>query len=240
MNFQPQIDLRTGKITGAEALLRWNSEQWGNVSPAEFVPILEDTGLIGIVGEMVLTRACEAYMALKDKLVPDFQIAVNLSGRQFKGGQLVSYIRQLLSETGMSPQNLELEITESILMDNTDLAITTLNELSAMGMTLAIDDFGTGYSSLSYLKQFPLNVLKIDRSFVRDVNDDENDAAIVDAIIAMSHRLQLNVVAEGVETKEQLAFLQAHDCERVQGYYFSKPLDFLAFSQFIEQGVQGL
>lgn len=240
LNFQPQIDLRTGKITGAEALLRWSSEQWGNVSPAEFVPILEDTGLIGIVGEMVLTRACEAYMALKDKLVPDFQIAVNLSGRQFKGGQLVSYIRQLLSETGMSPKNLELEITESILMDNTDLAITTLNELSAMGMTLAIDDFGTGYSSLSYLKQFPLNVLKIDRSFVRDVNDDANDAAIVDAIIAMSHRLQLDVVAEGVETKEQLAFLHAHDCERVQGYYFSKPLDFSAFSQFIEQDVKGL
>ncbi len=240
LNFQPQIDLRTGKVTGAEALLRWSSEQWGNVSPAEFVPILEDTGLIGIVGEMVLTRACEAYMALQDKLVPDFQIAVNLSGRQFKGGQLVSYIRQLLLETGMSPKNLELEITESILMDNTDLAITTLNELSALGITLAIDDFGTGYSSLSYLKQFPLNVLKIDRSFVRDVNDDENDAAIVDAIIAMSHRLQLDVVAEGVETKEQLAFLQAHDCERVQGYYFSKPLNFSAFSQFIEQDVQGL
>jgi diguanylate cyclase (GGDEF)-like protein/PAS domain S-box-containing protein len=240
LNFQPQIELRTGKIIGAEALLRWSSKQWGNVSPAEFVPILEDTGLIGIVGEMVLTRACEAYMALKDKLVPDFQMAVNLSGRQFKGGQLVSYIRQLLSETGMSPKNLELEITESILMDNTDLAITTLNELSAMGMTLAIDDFGTGYSSLSYLKQFPLNVLKIDRSFVRDVNDDESDAAIVDAIIAISHRLQLDVVAEGVETKEQLAFLQAHDCERVQGYYFSKPLDFAAFSQFIEQDVQGL
>jgi len=240
LNFQPQIDLRTGKVTGAEALLRWSSDQWGNVSPAEFVPILEDTGLIGVVGEMVLTRSCEAYMALKDKLVPEFQIAVNLSGRQFKGGHLVSYIRQLLSETGMSPKNLELEITESILMDNTELAITTLNELSAMGMTLAIDDFGTGYSSLSYLKQFPLNVLKIDRSFVRDVNDNANDAAIVDAIIAMSHRLQLDVVAEGVETKEQLAFLQAHDCERVQGYYFSKPLDLSAFSQFIEQDVQGL
>jgi len=240
LNFQPQIDLRTGKVSGAEALLRWNSEQWGNVSPAEFVPILEDTGLMGIVGEMVLTQACEAYMALKDKLVPDFQIAVNLSGRQFKGGQLVSYIRQLLSETGMSPKNLELEITESILMDNTDLAITTLNELSAMGMTLAIDDFGKGYLSLSYLKQFPLNVIKIDRAFVRDVNDNASDAAIVDAILAMSHRLQLDVVAEGVETKEQLDFLQAHDCRRVQGCYFSKPLDFDNFSRFIEQDIQGL
>jgi EAL domain-containing protein (putative c-di-GMP-specific phosphodiesterase class I) len=137
------------------------------------VPILEYTGLIGIVGERVLTQACEAYMALQDRLVPDFKIAVNLSGRQ-----LVSYIRQLLSEIGMSPKNLELEITESILMDNTDWTITTLNELSAMGMTLAIDDFGTGYLSLSYLKQFPLNVLKIDRSFVRYVIDDTDDAAI--------------------------------------------------------------
>tara|TARA_R110001606_G_scaffold11354_2_gene49103 strand:+ start:81617 stop:84967 length:3351 start_codon:yes stop_codon:yes gene_type:complete len=240
LNFQPQIDLRTGKVSGAEALLRWNNEQWGNISPAEFVPILEDTGLIVIVGEMVLTQACEAYMALKDKLVPNFQMAVNLSGRQFKGGQLVPYIRQLLSEIEMSPKNLELEITESILMDNTDVAITVLNELSAMGMSLAIDDFGTGYSSLSYLKQFPLNVLKIDRSFVQDVNDDVNDAAIVDAILAMSHRLQLDVVAEGVETKEQLAFLQTHDCDRIQGYYFSKPLDFESFSQFIDQDVEGL
>lgn len=240
LTYQPQIDLRTGKVAGAEALLRWKSEKWGNVSPAEFVPILEDTGLINIVGEMVLTQACQAYMALKDKLIPDFQIAVNLSGRQFKGGQLVSFIRELLSELGMSPKNLELEITESILMDNTELAITTLNDLSEMGMTLAMDDFGTGYSSLSYLKQFPLNVLKIDRSFVRDVNDDADDAAIVDAIIAMSHRLELDVIAEGVETVEQLEFLRAHDCERIQGYYFSKPLDFDDFSQFIEQDVKGL
>lgn len=239
LNFQPQIDLRTGKVAGAEALLRWNSEQWGNVSPAEFVPILEDTGLIGIVGEMVLRQACESYMALKDKLIPEFQIAVNLSGRQFKGGQLVSFIRELLSEIGMSPKNLELEITESILMDNTDLAITTLNELSEMGMTLAMDDFGTGYSSLSYLKQFPLNVLKIDRSFVRDVNHDKDDAAIVDAILAMSHRLELDVIAEGVETVEQLTFLQAHNCQRVQGYYYSKPLDFESFSKYIEQDVKG-
>lgn len=240
LHYQPQIDLKTGEIIGAEALLRWNSEKWGNVSPADFVPILENTGLIGVVGEMVLTQACEAYMALKDKLVPDFQIAVNLSGRQFQGGQLVSFIRGLLSEIGMSAKNLELEITESILMENTDLAITTLNDLSEMGMTLAMDDFGTGYSSLSYLKRFPLNVLKIDRSFVRDVNDDTDDAAIVDAIIAMSHRLELSVIAEGVETVEQLDFLRAHDCERVQGYYYSKPLDFESFSHYIEQDIKGI
>ena len=239
LNFQPQIDIKNRVISGAEVLLRWKSEQWGDVSPAEFVPILEDTGLIGVVGERVLTQACEAYMALKDKLHPDFQIAVNLSGRQFKGGQLASSIRQVFAETGMKAKNLELEITESILMDDSALAITTLKELSEMGMTLAIDDFGTGYSSLSYLKQFPLNVLKIDRSFVRDVTDDADDAAIVDAILAMSRRLQLHVVAEGVETAEQLAFLQSHDCERVQGYYFSRPLSFLDFSLFIEQEVQG-
>lgn len=235
LNFQPQVNLTTGAISGAEALLRWNSEEWGEVSPAEFVPILEDTGLIYEVGTFVLQRAIQAYLELKDKLNPDFQIAVNLSGRQFHGGQLSALVRDLLSETGMEAKNLELEITETVLMDDQELAITTLNELSDLGITLAIDDFGTGYSSLSYLKQFPLNVLKIDRSFVRDVTIDADDAAIVDAILAMSRRLNLSVVAEGVETAEQLSFLQEHGCERVQGYYFSKPLDFDSFSTFIEQ-----
>ena len=235
LHFQPQINLSTGMISGAEALLRWNSEKWGDVSPADFVPILEDTGLINEVGSVVLEQAVDAYLALQDKLDPDFQIAVNLSGRQFQGGQLSSFVRDLLAETGMQAKNLELEITETVLMDDKDLAITTLNELSQLGITLAIDDFGTGYSSLSYLKLFPLNVLKIDRSFVRDVTIDADDAAIVDAILAMCRRLQLNVVAEGVETKEQLDFLQTHGCERVQGYYFSKPLDFDAFSHFVEQ-----
>jgi diguanylate cyclase (GGDEF)-like protein/PAS domain S-box-containing protein len=238
IHLQPQIDLRKGQISGAEALLRWNNEEWGHVSPAEFVPILEDIGLIGEVGEIVLQQACEAYMSLKDQLNPDFQMAVNLSGRQFHGGQLASFIRNQLAKTGMSAKNLELEITESILMDDADLAITTLNELTELGITIAIDDFGTGYSSLSYLKRFPLDVLKIDRSFVRDVNDDEDDAAIVDAILAMSRRLQLDVVAEGVETPEQLAFLQEHDCHRVQGYFFSKPLVLDEFKDFISQDVK--
>ena len=238
IHLQPQIDLRKGHISGAEALLRWDSDEWGHVSPAEFVPILEDIGLIGEVGEMVLQQACEAYMSLKDKLDPDFKMAVNLSGRQFHGGQLASFIRSQLARTGMSAKNLELEITESILMDDADLAITTLKELSELGITIAIDDFGTGYSSLSYLKRFPLDVLKIDRSFVRDVNDDADDAAIVDAILAMSRRLQLDVVAEGVETPEQLAFLQAHDCHRVQGYFFSKPLILAEFVDFVAQDTQ--
>lgn len=235
IHLQPQIDLRKGQISGAEALLRWNSDEWGHVSPAEFVPILEDIGLIGEVGELVLQQACEAYMSVKDKLHSDFRMAVNLSGRQFHGGYLASFVQSQLAKTGMSSKNLELEITESILMDDADLAITTLKELTKLGVTIAIDDFGTGYSSLSYLKRFPLDVLKIDRSFVRDINEDADDAAIVDAILAMSRRLQLDVVAEGVETPEQLAFLQAHDCHRVQGYFFSKPLVLAEFEDFVDQ-----
>lgn len=234
LHFQPQVDIRTGIITGAEALLRWRNEKWGDVSPAEFVPILEDAGLISAVGQTVIKQAIEAYLTLKDKLDPDFRMAVNLSGRQFQGGQLTRFIEDQLATTGMLAKNLELEITESVLMDDTELAITTLNSLSGVGITLAIDDFGTGYSSLSYLKRFPLNVLKIDRSFVRDVNIDKDDAAIVMAILAMSHRLNLEVIAEGVETAEQLKFLEDNDCDRVQGYFFSKPLSLEGFSSFID------
>ena len=235
LHFQPQIDIETGAITGAEALLRWNSDKWGDVSPADFIPILEDAGLISNVGQTVIEQAVQAYLSLKDKLVPEFRMAVNLSGRQFQGGHLAIFIEDTLAATGMSPDNLELEITESVLMDDTELAITTLNSLSNVGITLAIDDFGTGYSSLSYLKRFPLNVLKIDRSFIRDVNIDEDDAAIVKAILAMSHRLNLEVIAEGVETSEQLQFLEENDCDRVQGYYFSKPLSLEDFSRFIDE-----
>ncbi|MBL1322019.1 MAG: EAL domain-containing protein [Methylophaga sp.] len=237
LDFQPQINLTTGKISGAEALLRWNSAEWGQVSPFQFIPILEDTGLINSVGEMVLRRACETFLELKDELEPDFQIAVNLSGRQFSGGQLASFVSNLLEELGMPAKHLELEITENILMDDTNLATSTLMELSDLGVSLAIDDFGTGYSSLSYLKLFPLDVLKIDRSFVRDITEDADDAAIVDAILAMSRRLNLDVVAEGVETVEQLNFLQTHNCPRVQGYYFSKPLSIDDFRVFIRQDI---
>ena len=235
LHFQPQIDLATGNIYGAEALLRWNNEILGNVSPVDFIPVLEDTGLISTVGEFVIEQAIKTYVLLKDKLEPEFLMAVNLSGRQFQGGELVNFVRDTLGKYNMSPKNLELEITETVLMDDSDLAIKTLNEFSNMNITLAIDDFGTGYSSLSYLKQFPVNVLKIDRSFVRDVTVDKDDAAIVDAILAMSGRLNLKVVAEGVETKEQLEFLENHQCELVQGYYFSKPLPLEQFEAFIDK-----
>lgn len=235
LHYQPQFDITTNAIIGAEALLRWHSDQWGDVSPMEFIPILEDTGLIGIVGELVLLKACEAYSGLRPKLTADFQMAVNLSGRQFKGdAPLAVYVEKVLEQTGMSAANLELEITETILMHDTDLAIKTLSDLSALGVTLAVDDFGTGYSSLSYLKQFPLNVLKIDKSFIDDVTQEGDDAAIVDAILAMSEHLKLDVVAEGIETSEQLTFLQQRKCSRGQGYLFSRPLSLDAFEAFVD------
>jgi EAL domain-containing protein (putative c-di-GMP-specific phosphodiesterase class I) len=235
LHFQPQIDLETGRIVGAEALLRWNSESFGNVSPAVFVPILEETGLISVVGEYVLKQACLAYLRIKDEVSEDFVVAVNLSGRQFKGGQLANFIADLLQQLNMPAKNLELEITESMLMDDTQLAIKTLRELSDLGIMLAVDDFGTGYSSLAYLKQFPLNVLKIDRSFVSDVTVDDDDAAIVDAILAISRRLKLDVVAEGIETVDQLSFLQSHGCQRGQGFHFSRPLDLERLIDFLHQ-----
>ncbi len=235
LHFQPQIDLDNKKIMGAEVLIRWHSKQWGHVSPVEFIPILEDTGLIDIVGEYVLLQACEAYMRLKDKLDPDFKIAVNLSGRQFKGTPLAVVVQKILTQTGMSARNLELEITESILMEDTELANRTLSQLSELGVTLAVDDFGTGYSSLSYLKQFPLNVLKIDKSFIDEVTEPGgDDAAIVDAILAMSEHLHLEVIAEGIETVEQLAFLEQRQCHRGQGYFFSRPLSYDDFERLIE------
>lgn len=235
LHFQPQVNLDNNRIIGAEVLLRWHSEQWGEVSPVEFIPILEDTGLIGTVGEFILEQACQAFMSLQHKLDSEFKIAVNLSGRQFKGAPLAAYVKSVLEKTGMSAQNLELEITESILMEDTDLAIRTLSELSELGVTLAVDDFGTGYSSLSYLKQFPLNVLKIDKGFIDDVTQQGDDAAIVDAILAMSGHLNLDVVAEGIETKEQLLFLQQRHCHRGQGYYFSRPLNFEHFARVVEE-----
>lgn len=237
LHYQPQFDLKQRRLSGAEVLLRWHSREWGDVEPSRFVPILEDLGLISSVGEWVLRQACECYLDLCDQLSPDFVIAVNLSGRQFKGGMLAGNLRRLLKETGMPAQNLELEITETMLMEDTELATLTLRELSEMGINLAIDDFGTGYSSLSYLKQFPLNVLKIDSSFIRDVTHDQEDSAIVDAILAMSASLKLTVVAEGVETEEQLTYLQQRHCHRAQGYLLARPMDKVAFTDLAKQQI---
>ncbi len=235
LHFQPQIHLESRRLSGVEVLLRWHSQEWGNMSPAEFVPILEQTGLIHEVGQWVIKQSIQTYLLLQTHLPDDFRMAVNLSGRQFLGGNLAAFVAQALQEAGMPAHSLELEITESILMEDTQLAVQTLNALSELGITLAIDDFGTGYSSLSYLKRFPLNILKIDRSFVHDITLDKDDAAIVDAILAISRRLNLKVVAEGVETQAQLDFLQEKGCDYVQGYYFSKPLPLSELTQFVTQ-----
>ncbi len=221
--YQPQVDLITKEIIGVEALLRWNSPQYGIVAPDAFIPILEDSGLISQVGEWVLREVCNQSKRWLDMGLPKFRIAVNLSSQQFLKDNLVEVISNTLIETGMDPNDLELEITETMTMD-VERAINVLGQLNALGVRISIDDFGTGYSSLNYLKKFPIHTLKIDKSFVRDIMFNKNDLNIVSTIISMAHNLNLVVVAEGVETKDQLNFLQLKKCDTVQGYYFSKPL----------------
>jgi predicted signal transduction protein with EAL and GGDEF domain len=222
--YQPQIDIKTKKMIGAEALVRWQHPDLGLVFPTEFIGLAEETGLIVPIGEWVIRKVCTQSKKWQDAGYDKVCVSVNLSARQFQQRNLVANISQILQETGLDPQYLGLEITESIAMKNADFTISALNELKKMRIHLSLDDFGTGYSSLSYLKRFPLETLKIDRSFVRDITTDPNDAAIVTAVVALAHSLKLNVVAEGVETEGQLSFLKSHDCDHVQGYIFSHPL----------------
>lgn len=224
INYQPQVDLETGRIIGAEALLRWNSAELGMVSPVEFIPIAEETGLISPIGEWVLREACSQVKAWRDEGLPEIRVAVNLSVRQFAKQSLEKLVSEVLIDTGLPVDCLELEITENMLMDDVDGSVETLHKLKDLGVYLAIDDFGTGYSSLSYLKRFPIDKLKIDRSFITHVTTDPGDASVTQAIIAVAHNLGLSVTAEGVEEKSQLEFLRQHNCEEVQGYYFSRPL----------------
>ncbi len=224
LHFQPQVDLHSREITGMEALLRWNHPDLGLLYPNQFMLLAEETGLIISIGEWVLEQACKQAVEWRDRGIPPLRMAVNLSALQFRKNDLVAVIAGILDFSGLDPQFLELEITESFLMENVDSAITKLQDLSALGVHLAIDDFGTGYSSLSYLKRFPLNALKIDQSFVRDISTDSDDAAIVEAIIALAHSLHLRVMAEGVETEEQLNFLRTRGCDLVQGFLVSHPL----------------
>jgi len=209
---------------GVEALLRWEHPDLGLVMPANFMPLLEETGLIVPAGEWVLNTACAQLRAWHDEGWPSLRMAVNLSARQFNSESLVASVEKALALLGDDLSCLEFEITESILMQNAQSTIEILSHLSATGCRFAIDDFGTGYSSLSYLKRFPINVLKIDRSFVRDIPEDKDDAAIVNTIIAMAHSLKLEVIAEGVETEEQLGFIRACGCDGMQGYLFSRAL----------------
>jgi diguanylate cyclase (GGDEF)-like protein/PAS domain S-box-containing protein len=222
--YQPKIDLESGRMIGVEALLRWQHPSVGLISPGRFIPLAEETGLIIPIGEWVLRTACEQIRAWRDAGI-ELPVAVNLSACQFRQRNLAHTIHRILSETGVPPKCLELEITESDVMENAEIAIATLDELKARGVSISVDDFGTGYSSLSYLKRFPLDVLKIDRSFVRDIAVDSDDAAIVEAIIALARSLEIKVVAEGVETEDQMAFLNRAGCDYAQGYLFSQPVE---------------
>ncbi|MBI2912884.1 MAG: EAL domain-containing protein, partial [Chloroflexi bacterium] len=224
LHYQPQFDVRNGRIVGVEALLRWQHPQRGLVLPGEFIPLAEETGLILPLGEWVLRTACAQHKAWQATGLPPLRVAVNLSARQFLQSNLVQVVVRTLNESGLDPRYLELEITESVASQNADFAILVLRELRDMGVRISVDDFGAGYSSLSYLKDFPIHTLKIDRSFVRDLTTDPNDAAIASAIIALAHSLGLNVVAEGVETEEQLAFLKERQCDEFQGYLLARPM----------------
>jgi diguanylate cyclase (GGDEF)-like protein/PAS domain S-box-containing protein len=222
--YQPQMDIVTGSITGLEALLRWQHPELGLVPPDRFIRIAENSGLIIPIGEWVLRTACSQSRKWQDEGLPAVPVAVNVSAVQFRQECFCELIRRVLHETGLAPKYLELEITESLLLSNADVMFSVFRELKAMGLKLAIDDFGTGYSSLSYLKQFPVSKLKIDRSFIREVPVNTDDTAITNAIISMAKSLNLKVIAEGVENEAQLSFLRAHQCDEIQGYYFSKPL----------------
>jgi len=235
IHFQPQVDLVNGRIVGAEALLRWNLPEVGMIPPVKFIPLAEETGLIVPIGRLVLLRACVAARQWREAGLHDFRVAVNLSPRQFNQSELVLDVINILEDSGLPPQNLELEITESMVMANPEHATAILRELRGVGVHLAIDDFGTGYSSLGYLKSFPVHTLKIDRSFIKDVPADPDDVAITHAIIAMGHSLRLNVVAEGVETAEQFEFLREHGCDFMQGYLVGKPMPAEEFGRLLAE-----
>jgi len=224
LHYQPQLDIATREVVGAEALLRWNSQELGPVSPAELIPIAEESGLILSIGDWVLRTACAQCRAWQDEGIALRRIGVNVSVRQFAQDSFPERVAAILAETGLAPEALELEITESVLMKDGEAALTTLRALKALGVKLAIDDFGTGYSSLSYLKQFPIDHLKIDRTFVCAINTDPGDQAIATAVIAMGQSMRLLVTAEGVETEGQLRFLSEQRCSEAQGYLVSRPL----------------
>ncbi len=237
LHFQPQLCLRTGKVIGAEALLRWwkpdNSKDGGSfISPVQFIPVAEQSGLIVPIGKWVLRKACQMAQKCKEEHGIDVRFAINVSGNQFVHGDICNDVATILRETGLDPKMIELEVTESVFMDDIEHTVRILDELHRIGVELAIDDFGTGYSSLSYLSQFPIDRLKIDQSFIRNALSNKEDASIARTIINLGHSLNLKVIAEGVETKEHEKFLVEHDCDEVQGYRYSRPVpieDFIAF-----------
>jgi diguanylate cyclase (GGDEF)-like protein/PAS domain S-box-containing protein len=238
LHYQPKIKLGTGEITGAEALIRWTHPTRGPVSPANFIPVAEDCGLILPIGHWVLREACKQARAWLDVGLPLGTIAVNISSMEFREDNFLESVFATLSETGLDPKFLELELTESVLMKRAESAASVLKALRGSGVQIAVDDFGTGYSSLSYLRKFPIDALKIDQSFVRQITSAPDDTTIVTAVISMGRSLKLRVVAEGVETQGELAFLQAHQCDEAQGYYFSRPVLPQQFAILLKTGVR--
>jgi diguanylate cyclase (GGDEF)-like protein len=222
--YQPQIDIADGTISGVEALIRWKRPDGTLVPPSDFIPVLEESGLIIPVGDWILKQACQQFVAWQSQGIAPLSISINISAPQFKSGRLPASVIRILHETGMSPAYLCLELTESIVMDDIEETITTLSTLRNMGISLSIDDFGTGYSSLSYLQKMPITELKIDKSFIMNIPEDSNNAVIVSSIISIANCMNIRVVAEGVETLEQLQHLMEQKCQTVQGYFFSKPL----------------
>jgi diguanylate cyclase (GGDEF)-like protein/PAS domain S-box-containing protein len=224
LEYQPQLDLATGHLSGMEALIRWNQTERGVVPPAQFIPVCEQTGLIIPIGQWVLRKACEWTRSMGDKLGHTPIVSVNVSARQFRRTDLALYVEQVLAATGFPPHALELELTESMVAQDASFAVQTMRSLKALGVRIAIDDFGTGYSSLSYLKRYPIDRLKIDKSFVWGIASDTDDETICRTIISLAHNLGLAVIAEGVESEAQLAFLRAHGCDEVQGYLIGRPM----------------
>ncbi|MFA9217015.1 MAG: EAL domain-containing protein [Sphingomonadaceae bacterium] len=238
MHYQPKVRLSTGRMVGAEALLRWNRPGHGQVSPLEFVPLLEETGLIVPVGAWIFDSVCAQLAQWAALGAEHIQVAVNVASRQFADPDLERYVAEALQRHGVDPSMLALEVTESALMHDTERTVATLARLRTLGLSIAIDDFGTGYSSLAYLKRFPVDLLKIDIAFIRELTHNPEDAALVDAIIAMAHSLRLDVIAEGVETEAQLAYLIRHRCDLIQGYFFSRPVAAAQFGQMLRDDIR--
>ena len=237
LHYQPKINLKTGDITGAEALIRWTHPTRGQIPPAQFIPVAEDCGLILPIGSWVLREACNQARAWSDAGLPAMTMAVNVSAMEFRDEKFLERAFAILSETGMDPKYLELELTEGVLMKRPEATAAILQTLRERGAKMVVDDFGMGYSSLSYLRKFPVDALKIDQSFVSQLGAPDNDTAIVTAVIGMARSLGLRVVAEGVETREELAFLKAHHCDFAQGYYFSRPVLPQQFAELLKIGI---
>jgi diguanylate cyclase (GGDEF)-like protein len=235
LHYQPKVNLQSGRMQGVEALVRWQRPGAGTVSPAEFIPVAEDTGLIIPIGEWVLRKALAQTRIWVDNGLPVCRLAVNICARQFRQGDVAAMISDALRQSGLDGSYLEVEITESVLMEDTDATVVTLQRLKELGVSIAIDDFGTGYSSLNYLKRFPIDTLKIDRSFVSDIPYDQDDAVITRAIIGLAHNLRRSVIAEGVETHEQVRFLRENDCDEAQGYLFSAPINTMQMTGYLER-----